>query len=129
MPLDEITEIISEAENLRPISRELIYSSTHVIGVGIRGTLPSRIGDKCWLYLFVSYSCASRFLDRLHMMLDSPEPDSPFYRATVFSNYSPFNCPQADVKIKTIQTADPSLSSSVDTKTERAGPCAFQSLV
>lgn len=49
--LDEVTEIIDDAENLRPTSRELIYSSTHVIGVGLRGTLPSRIGDKCWLYL------------------------------------------------------------------------------
>lgn len=51
--LDEVTEIIDDAEALRPVSRELVYSSTHVIGVGIRGTLPSRIGDKCWLYLYV----------------------------------------------------------------------------
>ncbi|SGZ26587.1 BQ5605_C024g09946 [Microbotryum silenes-dioicae] len=37
-------------------------------------------------------------------------------------NYSPYNCPQPEVKIRTIQTADPSLSGSVDTKSERAGP-------
>lgn len=49
MPLDELCEIIDEAEPLRDTSRSLIYSSTHVIGVGIRGTLPERIGDKCWL--------------------------------------------------------------------------------
>jgi len=102
MPLDLATEIIEGAEDLRPTSRELIYSSTHVIGFGIRGVLPPRIGDKCWLYF--------------------PEPDSPFYRATVFSNYSPNNCPQEGVKIRTIQTADPSLSSSVDTQSEREGP-------
>jgi len=102
MPLDQITEIIDEAEPLRKTSRELIYSSTHVIGVGIRGTLPPRIGDKCWLYF--------------------PEDDSPFYRSTVFSNYSPNNCPQAEIKLKTIQTADPSLSKDVDCQTERAGP-------
>ena len=54
----------------------------------------------------------------------SPEDDSPFYRATVFSNYSRFNCPQEDVKLATLQTADPKLSSTVDCKTERAGPCA-----
>lgn len=53
----------------------------------------------------------------------SPEDDCPFYRATVFSNYSPYNCPQADVKIRTIQTADPKLSGNVDTQTEREGPC------
>ncbi|SCV72271.1 BQ2448_4965 [Microbotryum intermedium] len=102
MPLDEMVELVDGAENLTKISRELIYSSTHVVGVGVRGVLPPRIGDKCWLYF--------------------PEPDSPFYRATVFSNYSPHNCPQAEVKIRTIQTADPSLSGSVDTKSERAGP-------
>ena len=103
MPLDELVEIVADAENLTKISRELVFSSTHVIGVGIRGVLPPRIGDKCWLYF--------------------PEDDCPFYRATVFSNYSPYNCPQADAKIITLQTADPSLSSSVDTKTARPGPC------
>ncbi|GAA6040184.1 hypothetical protein JCM8097_004168 [Rhodosporidiobolus ruineniae] len=101
-PLDKLPDMIDEAENLRPIARDLIFSSTHVIGVGIRGTLPARIGDKCWLYF--------------------PEDDCPFYRATVFSNYSPYNCPQADVKLKTLQTADPSLSKNVDTTTEREGP-------
>ncbi|CEQ39523.1 SPOSA6832_01050 [Sporobolomyces salmonicolor] len=102
MPLDQICEITDEATSLRETSRKLVYSSTHVIGVGIRGVLPPRIGDKCWLYF--------------------PEDDCPFYRATVFSNYSPYNCPQAEVKLKTLQTADPKLSSSVDTTTERAGP-------
>ena len=64
-----------------------MFSSTHVIGIGIRGSLPPRIGDKCWLYF--------------------PEDDCPFYRATIFSNYSPYNCPQADVKLPTLQYADP----------------------
>lgn len=71
MPLDQICEIIDEAEPLREVSRGLIYSSTHVIGVGVRGVLPPRIGDKCWLYF--------------------PEDDSPFYRSTVFSNYCEWN--------------------------------------
>jgi hypothetical protein len=52
----------------------------------------------------------------------SPEDDSPFYRATVFSNYSPNNCPQADALTTTIQTADPTLSAGVDTTTARPGP-------
>ncbi|GAA98140.1 uncharacterized protein L969DRAFT_93249 [Mixia osmundae IAM 14324] len=102
-PLDEIVELIDgAADPLRDTAKGLIFSSTHVIGIGLRGVLPPRIGDKCWLYF--------------------PEPDSPFYRATVFSNYSPFNCPQKDVKLRTLQTADPALSSKVDTKTEREGP-------
>jgi hypothetical protein len=123
MPLDEITEIIPDAENLRPVARELIYSSTHVVGVGIRGVLPPRIGDKCWLYLLVP-SVPFNATRYPLFCANSPEPDSPFYRATVFSNYSPYNCPQPDVKLRTIQTADPSQSGSVDTKTERAGPCS-----
>ena len=53
----------------------------------------------------------------------SPEDDSPFYRATVFSNYSPYVCPQADIKLRTMQCADPTLSANVDTQTDRAGPC------
>jgi hypothetical protein len=55
MALDLAVEIIEGAENLTATSRELIYSSTHVIGVGIRGTLPDRIGDKCWLYLYARF--------------------------------------------------------------------------
>lgn len=103
MPLDEIVHIVDGIDPaMTKTGSELIFSSTHVIGVGIRGTLPDRIGDKCWLYF--------------------PEPDSPFYRATIFSNYSPYNCPQKDVKLRTIQTADPSLSEGVDTQTEREGP-------
>jgi hypothetical protein len=51
MALNQITEIIDEfPDELRKVSRELVYSSTHVIGIGIRGELPSRIGNKCWLY-------------------------------------------------------------------------------
>lgn len=103
MPLDEIVHIIDGAdESIKKTGSELIFSSTHVIGVGLRGVLPKRIGDKCWLYF--------------------PEPDSPFYRATIFSNYSPFNCPAKDVKLRTMQTADASLSKDVDCKTEREGP-------
>ncbi len=49
----------------------LVYSSTHVVGVGIRGAMPH--GTKCWLYF--------------------PEDDCPFYRVTVFSNYAKTNCP------------------------------------
>lgn len=48
MPLDEITQIIDEADDqTKKVGKELIFSSTHVIGVGIRGELPDRIGDKC----------------------------------------------------------------------------------
>lgn len=38
-------------------------------------------------------------------------------------------CPQAEIKLKTIQTADPNLSKDVDCQTERAGPCMSFSVV
>jgi hypothetical protein len=35
-----------------------------------------------------------------------PEDDCPFYRATIFSNYSPNNQPAADTRLPTLQLAD-----------------------
>ena len=53
MPLDEIVQIIPEADaSIKKTGSELIFSSTHVIGVGIRGELPDRIGDKCKAFRF-----------------------------------------------------------------------------
>ena len=55
------------------VAEDLLFSSTHVIGVGIQGHAPEHIATKCWMYF--------------------PESNSPYYRTTVFSNYSPFNVP------------------------------------
>lgn len=53
MPVDELSSMISAAPTtLKPVQdgvKELYYSSTHVVGIGIRGTRPDRIGDKCWV--------------------------------------------------------------------------------
>lgn len=35
-----------------------------------------------------------------------PEDDSPFYRATIFSNYSPYNQPDDHTRLKTLQLAN-----------------------
>jgi len=51
----------------------LVYSSTHVVGIGLRGQPPPDLATKCWMYF--------------------PEANSPYYRVTVFSNYSPNNVP------------------------------------
>ncbi|KAF2850307.1 UDP-galactopyranose mutase-like protein [Plenodomus tracheiphilus IPT5] len=95
MAVDALVESMGDKE-LIDLSKGLFYSSTHVIGVGIRGERPERIGDKCWLYF--------------------PEDDCPFYRATIFSNYSPYNQPQQDVKLATQQLADGSKPSSTEPK-------------
>lgn len=91
MAVDALVQSIGDKE-LVDLSKGLYYSSTHVIGVGIRGERPERIGDKCWLYF--------------------PEDDCPFYRATIFSNYSPYNQPDASKKLATQQLADGSKPSS-----------------
>ena len=48
MAVDDLVERMGDKE-LVELSKGLFYSSTHVIGVGIRGERPERIGDKCWV--------------------------------------------------------------------------------
>lgn len=48
MNVDQLVEKMGSQE-LVSISKGLYYSSTHVIGVGLRGSRPDRIGDKCWV--------------------------------------------------------------------------------
>jgi len=91
MAVDSLVEHMGDKE-LIDLSKGLFYSSTHVIGVGVRGERPERIGDKCWLYF--------------------PENDCPFYRATIFSNYSPYNQPQSSTKLPTMQLASGAKPSS-----------------
>ena len=95
MAVDALTESIGD-QKLISMSKRLFFSSTHVIGVGIRGERPERIGDKCWLYF--------------------PEDNCPFYRATIFSNYSPYNQPQKNVKLPTVQLANGSRRQSMQAK-------------
>lgn len=95
MAVDQLAEIIDD-KYLINLSKRLFYSSTHVIGIGIRGERPERIGDKCWLYF--------------------PEDDCPFYRATIFSNYSPFNQPDKSTKLKTLFLANGSTPDSIEKK-------------
>lgn len=50
MAVDQLVEKMGNQE-LVSLSKGLFYSSTNVIGVGIRGARPERIGDKCWVGL------------------------------------------------------------------------------
>ncbi|CAI7580620.1 unnamed protein product [Penicillium palitans] len=47
MAVDYLAEAIADTK-LQQLCKPLFYSSTNVIGVGVRGKLPGRIGDKCW---------------------------------------------------------------------------------
>ncbi len=81
MPLDILLPRVADSDCSDAVRRffscpdghttSLCYSSTHVIGVGLAGPVPERLATKCWIYF--------------------PEPELPFYRVTVFSNYSPHN--------------------------------------
>ena len=48
MAVDQLVEHMDDKE-LVGLSKGLFYSSTHVVGVGIRGERPEYIGDKCWV--------------------------------------------------------------------------------
>ena len=72
LPLDRLVAA-SDLADLAPVAAGLVHSSTHVIGVGLRGAPGEDVRRKCWMYF--------------------PEDRFPFYRVTVFSNYSPENAP------------------------------------
>lgn len=48
MPVDHLAASMGDVK-LQQMCKRLFYSSTNVIGVGIRGKRPERIGDKCWV--------------------------------------------------------------------------------
>ena len=74
LPLDVSTKMLTPARpELSEAAARLKYSSSNIVGIGLKGQPPSSLRTKCWMYF--------------------PESDCPFYRTTVFSNYSPNNVP------------------------------------
>lgn len=72
IPIDRLCQCSGQPD-LKGLAADFDRSSTHVIGIGMQGQPPSHLREKCWIYF--------------------PEDNSPFYRVTVFSNYSPNNAP------------------------------------
>ena len=72
IPVDALVARAGLAE-LATAAGALRHSSSNIVGVGIAGAPPDTLQRKCWMYF--------------------PESDCPFYRVTVFSNYSPHNVP------------------------------------
>lgn len=71
MPLDHLASMAGmEIKD----GAKLIFSSVYVIGVGLEAPPPEVLRSKCWMYF--------------------SEKNSPYYRVTVFSNYSPQNVPE-----------------------------------
>lgn len=71
MPLDKLLRLLVDQPDLSPLASRFVHSSSHIVGVGFPGKPPADLTTKCWMYF--------------------PEPETPFYRVTVFSNYSPHN--------------------------------------
>jgi protoporphyrinogen oxidase len=77
MPLDRLCERCEGIDGAAAkAASSLVHSSVHVLGIGLRGGRPETLRKKCWMYF--------------------PESHSPYYRVTVFSNYSPNNAPSGE---------------------------------
>jgi protoporphyrinogen oxidase len=76
LPLRELIRLSGQAGFERAAEQGLLYSSSNIFGIGLKGKPPEDLRTKCWMYF--------------------PENNCPFYRVTVFSNYSPNNVP--DIK-------------------------------
>ena len=73
LPLDILLTSLVNRPGLAEYASRFVHSASHIVGVGLRGAPRDDMRTKCWIYF--------------------PEPSVPFYRATVFSNYSPYNAP------------------------------------
>jgi protoporphyrinogen oxidase len=75
IPLDLLIQL-SDIDRLKSVLMRLRHSTIHVAGIGLRGSPPPHLQTKCWMYF--------------------PDAASPYFRVTVFSNYSPNNVPDID---------------------------------
>ena len=75
IPLTELLLLTRRPELAGLGQSGLRHSSSNIIGLGLKGQPPEHLKTKCWMYF--------------------PEADCPFYRVTVFSNYSPHNVPDS----------------------------------
>jgi protoporphyrinogen oxidase len=96
IPIDQLVDLAG-LDHLKPQAAKLKYSSSHVIGVGLAGKPPAALSKKCWMYF--------------------PENDCPFYRVTVFSNYSPNNVPDIERYWSLMGEVSESPHKPVDAKT------------
>ena len=77
MPLDSLCALTSGLpDGVHAAARNLTHSAVHILGIGLRGDRPAALQPKCWMYF--------------------PEDHSPYYRVTVFSNYSPHHVPPGE---------------------------------
>lgn len=80
IPIDTLVDLIVDADIPKP-NDQLHHSKVTIVGIGIQGDVPDVLKTKCWMYF--------------------PENKAPFFRATVFSNYSPSNAPKGTWSLMT----------------------------
>jgi protoporphyrinogen oxidase len=95
MPLDRLLRSLADRPEFASLSDRFRYSSSHVIGIGIEGSVPPELATKCWMYF--------------------PEPNVPFYRVTVLSNYSAYNVPRPGRQWSLLCEVSESSAKPVDT--------------
>ena len=100
MALDDLLRSLVARADLSTQAAKFVYSSSHIIGVGLKGRPPDDLRTKCWIYF--------------------PEDRVPFYRATVFSNYSPNNVPTATPHWSLMAEVSESSGKPVDVNTVMA---------
>jgi protoporphyrinogen oxidase len=76
VPLTDLLRLSKRDQFSDVAARGLKYSSSNIVGIGLKGRPPEHLKTKCWMYF--------------------PEDNCPFYRVTVFSNYSPYNVPDIE---------------------------------
>lgn len=98
IPLDSLVKLTPEAgQPVREAAKALKYSSSNIVGVGLEGAPPDSLKKKCWMYF--------------------PENDCPFYRVTVFSNYSKNNVPRPGAQWSLMAEVSDSAAKAVNQET------------
>lgn len=95
MPLDLLLSVIDGPARLKALAPRFVHSSSHIVGIGLRGAVPKQLETKCWIYF--------------------PEAQHPFYRATVFSNYSPNNAPEGHWSLMAEVSESPAKPVNIET--------------
>lgn len=98
MPLDIFTKKVDELDSETVATAQgLKHSTTHVVGIGLKGKPQPKLETMCWMYF--------------------PESNSPYYRVTVFSNYSPNNVPDSTTQWSLMSETSESSAKPVDRET------------
>jgi protoporphyrinogen oxidase len=95
LPIDRLVDL-AQLDALKEPAGKLRYSTSNIIGVGLSGKPPTTLAKKCWMYF--------------------PEGNCPFYRVTVFSNYSPNNVPDINTQWSLMAEISESPHKPVETK-------------